>query len=154
MLADLIGFWSHQMLYNSAMQDYSLYFSQRGEGTYAYQRPGICRGAVFTWRLDDDHLTTRTVRQFSGCLGELSRGGGDPFDVREVRVSFSERFAFLLQRQTRVLDFNGGAAHGLGPWRPATLDFAYLRPECPDPFKGQILRAHAYFNQRGGLPRP
>ena len=110
-------------------------------------------GAVFTWRLDGDRLTTRTVRQFSGRLGELRRGGGEPFDVREVRVSFSERFAFQLQRQTRVLDLSA-VAHGLARWRQAMLDFAYLRPECPDLFEGQILRAHAYFDPRGGLPRP
>jgi hypothetical protein len=52
-----------------------------------------------------------------------------------------------------VLDLSD-AAHGLGPWRQAMLDFAYLRPEWPGPFEGQILRAHVYFDPRGGLPWP
>jgi hypothetical protein len=73
--------------------------------------------------------------------------------VREVRVSFSERFAFQLQQQTRVLELSD-AAHGLGPWHLAVLDRAYLRAECPADFDGQIRRAHAYFDPRGGLPRP
>jgi hypothetical protein len=59
---ELVGFWSHDMLYTSAMEDHWLFFRERGEGCYAYLRPGTMRGSVFTWRLDGDRLTTRAVR--------------------------------------------------------------------------------------------
>ena len=151
--AELIGFWSHGMLYNSAMQDSWLYFSQRGDGAYCYLRPGTCRGAVFTWRFDNDRLTTRTARLFSGDLDGLRRGDGRAFDVREARVSFSERFALHLARPARVLCVSD-AAHGTDASPGMTVDFAYLSPDCPGFMEGQIVRAHAYFDPRGGLPRP
>jgi hypothetical protein len=68
-------------------------------------------------------------------------------------VSFSERFAFQLQRSTRVLQLSD-AAHGTDALRDMTVDFAYLKPDCPEVIEGQILRAHAYFDARGGLPPP
>lgn len=149
--ADLLGFWSHEMLYLSSMQDHWLYFGQRGEGAYAYLRPGTFRGAVFTRRLDDARLATRTVRQFSGDLrGELRRGDGHPFDVRGVHFSLTNRFAFQLQRPTRVLDLRH-AVHRRGASPPAMNDYAYTRPGCPSPFEGQIRRAHAHFDPRGVL---
>jgi hypothetical protein len=43
--ADLLGFWSHEMLYLGSVQDHWLYFGQRREGAYAYLRPGTVRGA-------------------------------------------------------------------------------------------------------------
>jgi hypothetical protein len=149
----LIGFWSNDMLYMSSMQDHQLYFGQRGEGAYAYLRPGSCRGAVFTWSLDGDRLTTRTVRQFNGLPGSLRRGDGYAFDVRAARVSCCERFAFQLGRRTRALEL-GDAVEGTGAGVEGTMDFAYMRREPPDYLRHQITRAHAYFDPQGGLPQP
>ena len=150
---ELVGFWSNDMLYTSSMEDHWLVFCQGGEGCYAHLRPGTVRGSVFTWRLDGDRLTTRTVRAFHGDVDRARRGDGVALDLRGAVVTLSERFAFQLQRQTRVLELRN-LGRGVGGWQLDELDFAYLRPEGPDVFVEQIRRAHAYFDRRGGLPRP
>lgn len=155
MTADILGSWSHDHLYTSAMEDHWLYFGPNGEGAYAYLRPGFVRGAVFTWRLAGGGLTTRTVREFSGDKDDMRRDDGQAFDGRAVPVTFSERFAFQLGRSARVLELGepGDATHVMSAV-PHPLDFAFMGPACPSPLQGQLRRAHAYFDRRGGLPRP
>jgi hypothetical protein len=150
---ELLGFWSQDMLYTSSMEDHWLVFRRRGEGCYAYLRPGTLRGSVFTWRLDGDRLTTRAVRSFRGDLHAARRGDGVALDLRGTVVSLSERFAFQLQQRTRVLELSN-LDRGIGGWRLNHLDLAYLRPDGPDVLLEQIRRAHAWFDRRGGLPRP
>jgi hypothetical protein len=150
---ELVGFWSHDMLYTSSMEDHWLALCHGGEGCYAFLRPGTMRGSVFTWRLEGNRLTTRSVRPFSGDHRGARRGDGVTFDLRGTVVSLSERFAFQLQRRTRVLELHD-LDRGVGGWSLDALDLAYVRPDCPDVFVEQIRRAHAWFDRRGGLPRP
>jgi hypothetical protein len=150
---ELVGFWSHDMLYTSSMEDHWLSFRHGGEGCYAFLRPGTMRGSVFTWRLDGDRLTTRPVREFGGDLQTVRRGDGMALDLRGTVVSLSERFAFQLQRRTRVLELRN-PDRSLNGWWLDTLDLAYEGSDAPDVFVEQIRRAHAWFDRRGGLPRP
>lgn len=141
------------MLYTSSMEDHWLAFRPGGEGCYAYLRPGTMLGCVFTWRLDGDRLTTRPVRGFGGDLQTVRRGDGMALDLRGTVVSLSERFAFQLQRRTRVLELRN-PDRSLNGWWLDTLDLAYKASDAPDVFVEQIRRAHAWFDRRGGLPRP
>jgi hypothetical protein len=97
----------------------------------------------------DDEL----VGCWSNDVDRARRGDGVALDLRGAVVSLSERFAFQLQRQTRVLELRN-LDRGVGGWQLDKLDFAYLRPDGPDVFVEQIHRAHTYFDRRGGLLRP
>jgi hypothetical protein len=145
--SSLLGFWEYD---TRAWEASGLFFGAGGEGVYEWARPGVVRGAVFTWRLDGHRLTTRTVRQFSASnrLGPITRGGGEPFDLRNWSVSIAEEEVFARGRQ-RVFRVPSPGSGARGP-KP----FEFMRPRCPDDLWEQIRRAHRYFDPRGGLPPP